>query len=227
MDDIQRLKDAFRTTGTFSDMRALCPHCDSFADFAPIADGGFVGKIKPGGFPADKANVHLATCIDCQAIVVGVVEHDQPSLIYPTECWKNNAPPGVDPHSLSDYTEAIAILPHSPQCCGLLARRSLFRVQRTEVKVTWDKLVPQTEETIEHRRVTAPTRDALRNLIETGLFGPPFDSSDKFKKKPDPAMHLLPMDIKGARQTLQALEMLMDDLYREKIQRGWSRSKAA
>lgn len=227
MYDVHRLKDAFRTTGTFSDMKALCPHCDSFADFAPIADGGFVGKIKPGGFPADKANVHLATCTDCQAIVVGVVEHEQPSLIYPSASWKNSAPPGIDSYSLADYTEAIATYPHSPQCAALLARRSLFRVQRTEVKVKWEKLVPQTEETIGHRRVSAPTRDALRGLIENGLLGPPFDTSEKFKKKPDPAMHLLPIDEKGAGQTLQALELLMDDLYREKIQHGWSRSAAA
>jgi hypothetical protein len=227
MHDIQRLKDAFPTRRSFHDLKALCPHCDAFADFAPIADGGFMGKAKPDGRAAHKCDVHLATCTACKAIVVGIIEHNEAFVLYPLESWKHNAPPGIDKHSLSDYEEAIAVLPHSAQCAALLARRSLFRILRTELKVKWDKLAAQIEEAIEHHRVTEQTRQGLRDLIERRLVGPPLDPSPKLKNRSDPGLQLLPLSEHDARYTLQVLEMLMDDLYREKIQRGWSRSRAA
>lgn len=201
----------FESVHTFTS--GICPHCGVVATFTHAGATGSIAGAAIG--PRERwngdANVLIAQCTCCKCIVVGMQERESRSHIsrayslWPNETWPDNAPPNLETEIRQLYDEARAILFASPAGAALLARRCLQQVLRFKLGIKKGKLFDEINEAAPRSEFSQPTKEAMGHIREIGNWGahPTVDQSDT----------LIDVEPEDAEYTLEALEMVFDDLY--------------
>lgn len=200
------LAQAFRQNGKFAHVAAVCPHCMNHVGF---------GEVKPAELRDHEPDrilglhrVHVGYCRTCHQLVIGIFNRKETqgsTLVWPTVQWPDNAPLGLDVEIKKAYDEARAVIGLSPQAAATLARRCVQHVIRKKMSITKKRLFEEIEEAVTKDDLSKSTKAAIDHVRKIGAWGAhPIE---------DQASVLIEVSEKEARYTLEAVELLFNDLY--------------
>jgi len=222
-----KLRVAFAEKQNFSELLAVCPHCGAPSVFEQLitTDRGFNA---PGTVIKWANGLRVGQCRGCKGIIIGVQVHSYINdkqarqvgfVLWPLETWPDRAPPGVAPEIRQAYDEARQVLPLSPMAAAVLARRALQHVLRKELKIARRRLFDEIEEAETREELSQPTRQALHHVREIGNWGahPIRAETDASQRESelliDEAHTVIEVTREEAEYTLEAVEMVFDDVY--------------
>jgi hypothetical protein len=195
----------------------ICPHCSTgiHASFAENVFFTFVNKAgKLRGWKA-----RWATCSECQEAIIflgsgDAVKQQSLNIIYgdykeriaePTTGTRP-CPPEVPQDLANDFSEAVAVLPISPQASAALTRRSLQHLLRDYAHTKSKDLADQIEEVTAANvlpSALAEQLDAVRNI---GNFAAHIQKSKATGE-------IIPVEPQEAEWNLEVLEELFDHFF--------------
>ncbi len=205
--DAPSLAAAFASTGSFHELRGVCPHCGAISTFQNF------GEMKPPRTRVGDTRVsemHFGRCPGCESLVVGVGwaqtgTFNPPWVLWPRAIPADKSPAGLDPNFKKVYDQARNVFSLSPMASAVLARRCLQHVIRTQLAITRKTLFDEIAEAVKRDELSKPTRDALDHVRTIGNWGahPVEDQSST----------LIDVTQEEAEYTLNVLELLFNDLY--------------
>lgn len=190
----------------------LCPHCGVLATFSNQGPGSIAGaQILPAKNWAGDMSICVGQCASCRGVVLGAHERSTRANIsnarylWPLEEWPDGAPDDLEKSVKSSYDEARSILALSPMGAAVLARRCLQQIIRTRLGIRKRRLFDEIQEAVGRPEFSQSTREALGHIREIGNWSahPEVDQSDTVIEVTRPE----------AEYTLQALELVFEDLY--------------
>lgn len=203
------LSEAFKQGQGFAQSAATCPHCSAVSVLRPLGHTG-CNLPWPGRAAAKIDTVRPGYCVNCSGLVIGVSGYEGPGhpvgeLLWPLDTWPDRAPDNLDKDIRKAYDEARAVLALSPMAAAVLARRCLQHVIRRKLGIERARLFDEIAEAEKREELAKPTRNALHHVRNIGNWGahPTVDQASTI------------IDVKRgeAAYTLEALEMVFDDLY--------------
>jgi len=148
--------------------------------------------------------------VNCSGLVIGVSGYEGPGhaageLLWPLDTWADRAPDKLDKDIRKAYDEARAVLPLSSMAAAVLARRCLQHVIRRKLGIERARLFDEIAEAEKREELAKPTRESLHHVREIGNWGA--------HPSVDQANTIIDVDRGEATYTLEALEMVFQDLY--------------
>lgn len=196
------LAKEFPKTANFQGIHAACPHCGNAAMYPQVNTVNLQGH-QP--YSIGYRFLYMAYCAACNEIVIGRRHDKGNKLVWPPTTLPDNAPHGLDKHIKKAYDEARIIIDLSPQAAAVLARRCVQHSIRTELGITKATLNLEIQEAITRPELSRTTKNAIDQIREIGNWGA--------HPSKDPADTLIEVTLEQAMYTIEALEMLFNDLY--------------
>jgi len=208
------ISEQFQLRNSYRDVSGVCPHCGSFSTFqgrsdAPVTPGHHDPKAKRETYII----IQMASCPACNGLVIGACEFDDlqcrklraSTHLWPLPIWPDHAPDDIDPEIKKYYYESRGILPLSPAGSAVLARRCLQHVIRKRLGITKATLFHEIDAAVERPELSQPTKESLHDVRQIGNWAahPTLDQ----------AAALMDVTKEEAEYTLEALEMVFEDLY--------------
>lgn len=152
----------------------------------------------------------VASCQVCNGIVLGAGLDPRTSppageYLWPADVWPDHSPTDLEEEIRKSYDEARMILSLSPAAAAVLARRCLQHVIRKRLQIKKGTLFAEIADAMKREELSKPTRDSLQHIRQIGNWGA--------HPSQDEAGTLIEVTDEEAKYTIEALEMVFDDLY--------------